>query len=69
MPALSLAARAPLGVGRRLVVRHLIDRLEERLDGIEELGEPRALAKALEVALDGVPLDSHHVALGMLDAA
>ena len=57
-----------VGRGRR-VVRHLLDRLEERLHEREELAERRALAEALLVPLDRVSLDPHHIALRVLDAA
>jgi hypothetical protein len=47
-----------------LVVAHLLDVVEERLHGAEELIEVGALAEALLVALDRVPLDTDDVLLG-----
>ena len=47
---------------------HLLDVVEERLHGAEELTEVGALAEALLVAIDRVPLDTDDVRLGILDA-
>jgi len=47
-----------------LVVTHLLDVVEERLHGAEELTEVGALTEALLVALDRVPLDTDDVLSG-----
>ena len=62
-------ASRPLLDRRRLIMLHLFDCVEERLHQRKELAERRAATKTLLVAVDGVPLDSHDVAIGILDAA
>ena len=47
---------------------HLLYVVEERLHGAEEVTEVGALAEALLVALDRVPLDTDDVRLGIFDA-
>src|SRR5262249_53655548 len=52
-----------------LVVPHLLDVADERLDGPEELPELGAAAEPLQMALRRVPFDPQHVAARLLGAA
>src|SRR3954468_10655075 len=55
--------------GQNLVMSHLGDVFDERLDGSEERRELRTLAKPLEVPLQRVPFDAQNEAVRRLLAA
>jgi hypothetical protein len=63
------AAEATQTLGGDLVVGHLLDIVEERLRGLEERLEVRALPEAVQMSFGRVPLDADDLLIGLVNTA